>query len=159
MGCPNKLTGEVIPAYPEEGEEWPSIDKFGTDVKEIRFRWDKPYSDKINWKNLQWIMKELRKNGPQYSPAAAGAIAEISEDDLQSRVIWKFNELVKMVKSWKMKAANIVVVSSSPEADGAGVAGDVATKKTIAKELSSGMKQSRAKGVSVYLRILKHHTN
>jgi len=105
-------------------------------------------------------MKELWKNEPQYSPAAAGAIAEILEDDLQTRVIWKFNELVKMVKSWKkMTAENIVVVSSSPEADGTGVAGDVAMKKTVPKELSSGMKQSRAKGVSFYLDLLKHRIN
>lgn len=136
MGCPNKLTSEVIPAYPEEGEEWPSITRFGADVKAIRFRWDKSYSDKQNWKSLQWIINELRKNGPQYSPAAAGAIADISEDDLQGGVIWKFNELVKMVKNWKKaQAAIVVVVSISPEADGAGAAGDVATKKSGLKEL------------------------
>lgn len=97
-------------------------------------------------------MKELWKNGPQYSPAAAGAIVEILEYDIQSCIIRKFNKLIKMVKSWtKMKAANIIVVSSSPEADGAGVAGDMVMKKTAVKELSSGMKQSHAKGVSFYL--------
>jgi len=155
MGCPNKLTGEVIPAYPEEGEEWPSMTRFGVDVKAICFRWDKSYLDKQNWKSLQWIINEVRKNGSQYSPAAAGAIADISEDDLQGRVIWKFNELVKMVKNWKkaQAAAIVVVVSSSPEAEGAGAGGDVAMKKSGPKELSSGMKQSRAKGVSFYSRV------
>jgi len=42
------------------------------------------------------------------------------------------------------------VVSSSPEAEGAGVAGDMVMKKSGPKELSSGMKQLCAKGVSFY---------
>jgi len=57
-------------------------------------------------------MKELWKNGTQYSLATAGAISEILEDYRQTCIIWKFNKLVEMVESWKkMKAASIIVVS------------------------------------------------
>ncbi|KDR68906.1 hypothetical protein GALMADRAFT_256395 [Galerina marginata CBS 339.88] len=49
MGCPNKLTGEILPEYPKEGEEWPL--KTDSDEKAMRFCWDQPYSFASNWKN------------------------------------------------------------------------------------------------------------
>ncbi|KAF8803060.1 hypothetical protein BYT27DRAFT_7110741, partial [Phlegmacium glaucopus] len=160
MGCPNKLTGEVIPAYPAEQDIWPVITRAGADVQAMRFHWDKTYTHENNWKNLQWIMKGIRKNGSQYSPAAALAIAEISHEDLQTRVVWKFNELVKTTKNWKKLqqaalAPVVVVVSSSPEAEGIGAGDDGGMRQTTSivgpKEPSAGVKHSRAKGVSCYL--------
>lgn len=164
MGCPNKLTGDVLPTYPTN-EEWPMITTAGVEVKALRFRWDKAYSEAANWKGIRWIMNEIHRNGPQYSPAAAQAIADISNEDLQTRVIWKFNELSKTLKNWnRLKEAEVapvvVVISSSPEPEGVMESvGDDGPGQTatvvVPKQLSAGMKNSRAKGVS-FLSLLQN---
>ncbi|KAF8875402.1 hypothetical protein CPB84DRAFT_1796495 [Gymnopilus junonius] len=53
MACPKKLTGNLLPEYPKEGEEWPL--RTGSEDKALRFKWDKPFSDETNWPNLQHL--------------------------------------------------------------------------------------------------------
>ncbi|KAF8883745.1 hypothetical protein CPB84DRAFT_1789738 [Gymnopilus junonius] len=68
MACPKKLTGNLLPEYPKEGEEW-SL-RTGSEDKALHFKCDKLSSDETNWPNLQIIIKEIHTNGSSYSPAA-----------------------------------------------------------------------------------------
>ncbi|PPQ83418.1 hypothetical protein CVT26_004406, partial [Gymnopilus dilepis] len=88
MACPAKLTANVLPSYPKEGEEWPMRVDGGE--RALRFQWKYDHTNEVNWKNLQAIMKEIRASGAAHLPAAAPVLADLSDDDLQGRIIWKY---------------------------------------------------------------------
>ena len=115
------------------------------------------YFQTIPRKNLQAIIKEIHHNGQQHIPGASSALANISDDDLLNRVTWKFNELSKTFKAYKKAqlaavSSAVIIVTSSPDPEGLAhnetmnVTGNI----VIHKELSAGVKQSWAKGVSSY---------
>lgn len=97
----------------------------------------------------------MRRNGQQHSPGASSALADISDEDLNARVTWKFNELSKTFKAYKkaqLAATSTAVIVATTDLDPDGLANDEAPNLTgnvtVPKGLSAGVRQSRAKGVS-----------
>ncbi|KNZ77938.1 hypothetical protein J132_02878 [Termitomyces sp. J132] len=78
MGCPGKLTANVLPPYPSLTDEWPV--RPGTEGKAIHFHWEWPHTDPDNWANLMLISHEIQENGKQTMPCAMATIEHVSKD-------------------------------------------------------------------------------
>ncbi|KAG6875301.1 hypothetical protein C0992_004372 [Termitomyces sp. T32_za158] len=151
MGCPGKLTADVLPAYPSSNDEWPI--KPGTDVKAIRFHWDRPHTDLENWTNLMLISREVKENGKYTMPAATAAIECVSKDDREARIIQKFRDLVKEVRRLTGKKAAMLDMGIDQDfgvAEEEGRKNDNPVKKEDTKK---SVRQSRQLGVSLLTNI------
>ncbi|KAF5385084.1 hypothetical protein D9615_001060 [Tricholomella constricta] len=149
MGCPGRLTAEALPPYPRETEAWPV--KPGTTIPLMRFRWDRPHTDPDNWKNLMKISFELKENGAQTSPVAAPAIAHVSKEDRDARIIVKFKDLCKVVRkaaeeSEKTEKAAVGERRGAEENGDGEVAEDEVVIVAVKPGLSKSLRQSRQKG-------------
>ncbi|KAF8158525.1 hypothetical protein B0H34DRAFT_709223 [Crassisporium funariophilum] len=139
MGCPT-LKGKDLPPYPEIEEEWPLRPSDST--KMTRFRWDRPFNNKDNWKNILKISTEILQNGAQALPEAAKAITKVSEKDRIEKVRKKFTTLAQAYKT-EIKKETVVVVSD--ESDGeADEGGNGTTTKAIKKAPDPPVKQTKA---------------
>ncbi|KAG6863619.1 hypothetical protein C0993_011442 [Termitomyces sp. T159_Od127] len=152
MGCPGKLTADVLPPYPRTTDEWPV--RPGTEVKAICFRWERPHTDPDNWAGLMLISCEIQENGKQTMPSAMAAIEHVSKDDREARIIQKFKDLAKEVRRAHAKKITSLDVGTVQDAKGAGSEGhkgegNITVKKEEFTEAKKSMRQSRQKGVSL----------
>ncbi len=75
---------------------WPLIT--GTQDKVLRIRWDQDSSHDDNFYSIRMLVCYLRRQGSQLLPAAAQALAMVSEVDLEKRVVKKFLSLQKKLR-------------------------------------------------------------
>ncbi|KAG6877238.1 hypothetical protein C0993_009247 [Termitomyces sp. T159_Od127] len=157
MGCPGKLTADVLPPYPRTTDEWPV--RPGTEVKAIRFRWERPHTDPDNWAGLMLISHEIQENGKQTMPSATAAIEHVSKDDHEARIIQKFKDLAKEVRRAHAKKITSLDVGTVQDAKGAGSEGhkgegNITVKKEEFTEAKKSMRQSRQKGLNKFYQAL-----
>ncbi|KAL0948124.1 hypothetical protein HGRIS_010741 [Hohenbuehelia grisea] len=124
-----KLTVDHLPPYPESEDDWPV--QSGTDMRVIRFHWDREWSDKHNYKMIVKISEQLKSNGAQFQLAMAAAIAAVSDDDRLDSVKTQFIALYTKVKSTQKNQP------AAPQGDDGEHAPQV---------LSTSAKQTRARG-------------
>jgi hypothetical protein len=147
-----------MPWYPVDPDKatWPLIP--GTKEPVLRFRWDESWEHDDNFYSIQMIIAHMKRHGTVFMPAAASALAVISEDDFQRRVVDKFVGLQKGLRQAKILDSNNkrIVMAAVTEA----ISGDddgPYTKKTAPenKPRIKAILASRAKGV----RVMFHPSN
>ena len=128
-----------------------------TNTKLLRLRWELAWNHEDNWKGIQTISDYIKKHGASHVPEAAANIHDISQKDLELRVIQKFKDIVSALKNTKLFDGHGSIpqrVETVTEGDVEGVTGGNAVIGGAAvvvkpKEgLSKAQIQSRAKGVS-----------
>ncbi|KAF9059156.1 hypothetical protein BDP27DRAFT_1371823 [Rhodocollybia butyracea] len=101
MGVSSLAKKENIPEYPAEGTKWP-VDTT-SNVRLLRFQWEKKASDEPNYGNITTIMSFIRKKGAEHVPAATKPIALLSDVDLRKRCAANFNALRRKILPLKAK--------------------------------------------------------
>ncbi|KAG5337818.1 hypothetical protein C0989_008660 [Termitomyces sp. Mn162] len=140
IGCPGKLTADVLPPYPSLTDEWPV--RPGTKVKAICFHWEQPHTDPDNWANLMLISCKIQENGKQTMPSAMATIEHVSKDDHKACIIQKFKDLAKEVRCVQGKKAILLDVGAQ-DAEIAGSEGQKGKgNSTVQKEDCTGAKKS-----------------
>jgi hypothetical protein len=99
MGC-RKLTAAALPMWPNVGDTWPTTSD--GKLRLTRFR-EEPDTHPDNVTSLDRIFEFLNTHGAQYSAAAAPALRMISPKDLRERVVWKFKELQKVLRTMHLE--------------------------------------------------------
>ncbi|KAG6867940.1 hypothetical protein C0993_009272, partial [Termitomyces sp. T159_Od127] len=149
MGCPGKLTADVLPPYPRITDEWPV--RPGTEVKAIHFCWEQPHTDSDNWAGFMLISCEIQENGKQTMPSAMATIKHVSKDDCDACIIQEFKDLVKEVRQAHAKEIILLDVGIVQDAEGAGSEGhkgegNITVKKKEFTKAKKSMCQLQQKG-------------
>lgn len=94
LGVP-KLMVKHLPFWPKPNNNanWPM--DASTNARLLHFQWNENYDHSDNFTALKTIMNFIHTKGASFCPAAAKAIQDISEEDLQQCIIQKFQELQK----------------------------------------------------------------
>ncbi|KZT19678.1 hypothetical protein NEOLEDRAFT_1245665 [Neolentinus lepideus HHB14362 ss-1] len=95
------LMPDVLPAWLENEAEWP-IDK-ATNTRLVRFKWEEPPTENANWAGVQDIVEYIRTKGGARAPSAIPALRDITDDDLESKVVQKVKDLAKNLRGAKKK--------------------------------------------------------
>src|ERR1700692_1067538 len=98
MGTPN-VNPKVVAWWPKDGIPWP-IDA-NTKEHLVRFRWDENWRHEDNWAGIKMIKAYIKTHGAVRLPEAAQAVRDISDKDLEDRVVLKFKDIVKALKEAK----------------------------------------------------------
>ncbi|KZT22550.1 hypothetical protein NEOLEDRAFT_1149929 [Neolentinus lepideus HHB14362 ss-1] len=105
------LTATHLPDWPKDEDNWP-IDK-ATGKHCLRFKWDLSATNPSNFETITELLTYIRKNGGQYIPQAIPALNDITNHNLKSKLIGKFNHLVKNIKAHARKQGRHSQASSS----------------------------------------------
>lgn len=141
MGC-RKLTAAALPMWPNIGDTWPTTSD--GKLRLTRFRFEEPDTHPDNVASLDRIFEFLNTHGAQYSAAAAPALRMISPKDLRERVIWKFKELQKVLRTGKRLPQR---KNNAPGAEGPAASASSTVEIEEIVVLTKSQCQSRAKGV------------
>ena len=89
----------ALPLWPEDPDDWPmtSDKKFQL----MCFRFNEPDTHPDNAASIEHVLDFVQNHGAKYSTNAAPALRLISPKDLQERIIWKYKELQKVLRTAK----------------------------------------------------------
>jgi hypothetical protein len=99
MGIPNTQP-KSLTWWPKDESAWP-LDP-SMQEKLFRFQWNENWRHKDNWDGINRVKAFVKAQGATCLPEAAQAIREISDKDLEDRVVLKFKDTVKALKEAKL---------------------------------------------------------
>ncbi|PPQ99865.1 hypothetical protein CVT24_009616 [Panaeolus cyanescens] len=117
MRLPDKMTPEVLPDWPADGEVLPT--QVGSEEPVIRFRWEEQASHRDNFTGLEKICSELKKSLnastakpqlPEREDFDVDAFDKILQGDIMERVKSKYNQLARSVRAHRELTAKAAAV-------------------------------------------------
>ncbi|KAG9219998.1 hypothetical protein CCMSSC00406_0006911 [Pleurotus cornucopiae] len=101
----SKLTPQYLPAFPEQGEDWPMRPDIPTQ-RLLRFKWDRDHHDQHNWEMITFISDSIVRHGAAHSPRVAPAILVVSDEDRLESVKKQFKSLARKMKDAEKSGRN-----------------------------------------------------
>lgn len=137
MGCPDLLPNNV-PFWPDDEANWPTTADKKNRLTRFHFKELPTHPD--NSASLDRILEFIRTHGANYHTAAAPALRLISPKDLRDRLVKKYKDLQKSLRTAGRipKRGATEVIERGSETNGIVV-------------LTRTQQQSRAKGVCLNL--------
>ena len=148
MGTPN-MQPKSVAWWPKDEALWP-LDP-STKERLLRFRWNENWRHKDNWAGISKVKSFIKAHGVTRLPEAAQAVREISDKDLEDRIVLKFKDTVKALKEAKLyvsEGVSSAVSAARPERLHV-ESGTEVEPVSVVVGLSKAQIQSRAKGVSL----------
>ncbi|KAG5651349.1 hypothetical protein H0H81_008988, partial [Sphagnurus paluster] len=98
LGVAKLSSSENVPWYPDDSDKstWPRIP--GTEDPVLHFRWDKAWTDEVNYRAIRLIMAYMKCHSSAVAPNAKEALLRISDEDHQKRVKEQFLAIQKQLR-------------------------------------------------------------